>query len=460
MKSFPLHVIILAAGQGTRMKSRLPKVLHEVGGRPMLAHVLETAQALLATGRHVVVGHGADEVHGRFFSSTATDRSLHWALQREQKGTGHAVQQAMNAVPEDAQVLVLFGDVPLVQANTIAPLLRHRGLALLTARVPDPAGYGRILRDNDGAVTGIVEERDASAAQQTIDEINTGILCVPARLLRRWLGRLKNRNAKGEYYLTDVVAMAVQDGVGVATHVVQDVEEVMGVNDRAQLARAERLFQRRQADNLMRQGLTLRNPELFELRGSLEFGIDVVIDVGVVIEGKVQLGDGVYIGPYSVIRDSRIGANSRIESHSVLDSAVVGRQCRVGPYARLRPETVLADEVHVGNFVEVKKVTIGRGSKANHLAYLGDGAVGANVNIGAGTIFCNYDGANKHRTVVGDDVFIGSDTQLVAPVTIGEGATIGAGSTITRDVPSGGLSVARAQGQKHYPGWQRPKKKK
>lgn len=456
----PLHVIILAAGQGTRMRSALPKVLHEVGGRPMLQHVLDIAAELSAHGRHIVVGHGADEVHGRLFPQTGTDRSLRWAMQKEQKGTGHAVQQAMPNVPDDAQVLVLYGDVPLVQAATIAPLLNHKGLSLLTATLADPHGYGRIVRDADGVVANIVEERDANAAQRQINEINTGILSAPARLLQRWLGRLKNSNANGEYYLTDVVAMAAHDGVVVSTHSAREAEEVMGVNDRVQLARAERIFQRRQAEKLMRQGLTLRNPEQFELRGTLEIGIDTVIDVGVVIEGKVRLGDGVYIGPYCVIRDATIGAGTRVESHSVFDSVTVGRHCRIGPYARLRPKTQLADNVHIGNFVEVKNTRIGAGSKANHLAYLGDGSVGADVNIGAGTIFCNYDGANKHPTVIGDGVFIGSDTQLVAPVTVGKGATIGAGSTITRNVPAGGLTVARAKDQKTYANWVRPKKKK
>ncbi len=450
----PLHVVVLAAGQGTRMKSRLPKVLHPVAGRPMLGHVLDTARALGAAACHVVHGHGADAVREAF-----RDARVNWVLQAEQKGTGHALAQALPAIPDAATELVLYGDVPLVRAETLRPLLDGAGLSLLTAELPDPHGYGRILSEA-GRVIGIVEEKDASAAQRKVREINTGFLAAPARLLKRWLPKVGNRNAKGEYYLTDAVALAVKDKARVAAHVVAEFTEVQGVNDPLQLAAAERAFQRRQAQVLMRQGLQIRDPDRFDLRGSLKFGSDVALDVGVVLEGEVQLGDGVYVGPYTLLRNVSLGAGTRVESHSVLDSMQAGRDCRIGPFARIRPDSRLADEVHVGNFVEVKKTTIGKGSKANHLAYLGDGTVGAGVNVGAGTIFCNYDGANKHQTVLEDDVFIGSDTQLVAPVRVGAGATVAAGSTITKDVPPGGLAVCRAREQTHHPSWKRPRKGK
>jgi len=448
-----LHVVILAAGQGTRMKSRLPKVLHPVAGRPMLGHVLDTAHALSAEVCHVVHGHGAEQVRERFKSA-----SVKWVLQAEQKGTAHAVAQALPGVPDTATVLVLYGDVPLIRAGTLRPLLEGEGLALLTAELPDPHGYGRILR-KAGRVTGIVEEKDASAAQRRIREINTGFLAAPARALKRWLPKVGNKNAKGEYYLTDIVALAVKDKTKVTAHTLVDFAEIQGVNDPAQLAAVERTYQHRTALELMRQGLQIRDPARFDLRGTLSFGSDVVLDVGVVLEGEVALESGVQVGPYTVLRNVSLGAGTHVESHSVLDSMKAGRDCRIGPFARVRPDSVLDDEVHVGNFVEVKKTAIGKGSKANHLAYLGDGTVGAGVNVGAGTIFCNYDGANKHQTVLEDDVFIGSDTQLVAPVTVGRGATVAAGSTITKDVPAGGLAVCRAKEQKHFPGWKRPRKK-
>ena len=450
--------MILAAGQGTRMKSRLPKVLHPVAGRPMLDHVLDAARALSAAACHVVHGHGAGQVREWFDRAHPGERSVNWVLQAEQKGTAHAVAQALPAIPNNATVMVLYGDVPLTRAQTLQPLLQGAGLALLTAELPDPQGYGRILRNKSGAVTGIVEDKDASAAQRRIREINTGILVAPARLLKRWLPKVGNRNAKGEYYLTDIVALAVKDKTRVAAHTVADFAEVQGVNDPLQLAEAERAFQRRAAAELMRQGLQIRDPARFDLRGSVSFGADVVLDVGVVLEGEVKLGDGVHVGPYALLRNVSLGAGTRVESHSVLDSMQAGRDCRIGPFARIRPDSVLADEVHVGNFVEVKKTTIGKASKANHLAYLGDGTVGAQVNVGAGTIFCNYDGAHKHQTVLEDAVFVGSDTQLVAPVRVGRGATIAAGSTITKDVPPGGLAVCRAKEQRHYPDWKRPKK--
>jgi len=367
------------------------------------------------------------------------------------------VAQALPGIPDDARVLVLYGDVPLVRAATLQPLLEEGGLALLSAAVPDPSGYGRILRKG-GKVTGIVEERDATAAQRRIHEINTGFMAAPARQLKRWLPKVGNKNAKGEFYLTDVVALAVKDKVRTKAFGVANVFEVQGVNDPRQLAEAERAFQFRQADELMRAGLQIRDPARFDLRGRVTYGTDVVIDVGVVLEGTIELGDGVSVGPCTVLRNVRLGSGTRVESHSVLDSMSAGSNCRIGPFARIRPDSALADEVHVGNFVEVKKTAIGKGSKANHLAYLGDGTVGADVNVGAGTIFCNYDGANKHQTVLEDEVFIGSDTQLVAPVKVGRGATVAAGSTVTRDVPAGGLAICRAREQKHLPSWHRPRK--
>ena len=454
----PLHVVVLAAGQGTRMHSALPKVLHPVGGRPMLGHVLETARSLEANAVHVVVGHGADQIEAYLDTRPAGTLRVDSIVQSERLGTAHAVAQALPDVPDTAQVLVLYGDVPLVQPATLQPLLSRRALSLLTTELADPAGYGRILRDEAGGVDGIVEERDATPEQRAIREVNTGILCAPARLLKRWVPRIGNKNVKREFYLTDAVALAVADGVEVSVARAAP-DEVLGVNDRAQLAQVERLFQWRQAHGLMRRGLAIADPARFDLRGVIRFDADVTIDVGVILEGSVTLGPNVYVGPYSLLRNVTLGAGTRIESHSVLDGVTAGRNCRIGPFARVRPETELADEVHVGNFVEVKKTRIGKGSKANHLAYLGDGAIGERVNVGAGTIFCNYDGADKHRTVLEDDVFVGSDSQLVAPVTVGKGATIGAGSTITRDVPPGGLTVCRAKEQASFPKWKRPTKK-
>jgi len=457
----PLHCIVLAAGQGTRMKSALPKVLHPLAGQPMLAHVLSAARSLSAAGIHVVYGHGGDQVRGWFERSSIAGKDVHWAQQREQLGTAHAVQQAMPDIPDDAVVLVLYGDVPMISPATLQALLEagRRTLAVLTVELAEPTGYGRIVRSRGGAISGIVEEKEANARQKRITEVNTGFLAAPAKRLRAWLKKIRNNNAKGEYYLTDVVALAVKDKLKVATVSAADAAEVEGVNDRLQLARQERAWQRRLANALLRDGVALADPARLDVRGTLTHGRDVSIDVGCIIEGRVQLGDGVRVGPYCVLRNVTIGAGTVIESHSVLDGAKVGERCQIGPFARLRPEAELADEVHVGNFVEIKKVKVGPRSKANHLAYLGDGEVGADVNIGAGTIFCNYDGANKHRTVIEDGVFIGSDTQLVAPVTVGRNATVGAGSTIVKDVPAGGLTVCRAREQKTYANWKRPQKK-
>lgn len=457
----PLHVVILAAGQGTRMRSVLPKVLHPVAGRPMLEHVLSTAQALGAACCHVVIGHGAETLQAWLANAHAAARDLEIAVQSEQLGTAHAVLQAMPQIPDEARVLILYGDVPLIQPDTLRDLLQlgERDLAVLSAMADDPFGYGRIVRNRAGSVQRIVEEKDASPAQRGIREINTGVMAAPAARLRDWLRRVDNDNAKREFYLTDVVALAVRDRVRVATAQAESLQEVLGINDRVQLAEQERAWQRREAYAMLRQGVGIRDPERFDLRGSLLCGQDVHLDVGVVIEGEVELGDHVHIGPYTVLRNVRIGAGTHVESHCVLDGAIIGRACRIGPYARLRPDTRLGDQVHIGNFVEVKKSALGQGTKANHLAYLGDASIGAGVNVGAGVITCNYDGVNKHPTVIGDGAFIGTDSQLVAPVTIGAGAYIAAGSTIAVDAPPDQLTICRAREQHSLPGWKRPVKK-
>jgi bifunctional UDP-N-acetylglucosamine pyrophosphorylase / glucosamine-1-phosphate N-acetyltransferase len=453
----PLSIVILAAGQGKRMQSDLPKVLQPLAGQPLLGHVLATARALNPAALHVVHGHGGAQVQAAF-----RDADLHWALQAEQKGTGHALAQAMLAIPDDHLVLVLYGDVPLLRAGTLAQLLSlagDRSLALLTVMLANPTGYGRILRDARGAVKRIVEQKDASAAQLRIREGNTGVLAAPAKRLRGWLSKLRTNNAQGEYYLTDVIAMAVKDGLAVRPLLAAEETEVLGVNDRLQLAQLEAAMRARHAVAAMQVGATLADPLRFDQRGTLELGRDVFIDVNVVFEGRVVLGDRVRIGPHCVVRNMHIGADTQVLPGSVLDGAQVGAGCILGPYARLRPGTVLADGVHIGNFVEVKNSQVGTGSKANHLTYLGDADVGAGVNIGAGTITCNYDGANKSRTVIGDGAFLGSGNMLVAPVTIGANATTGAGSTLTNDAPPGQLTLARAR-QVTIQGWQRPARKK
>ncbi len=447
------RIVILAAGQGTRMRSALPKVLQPLAGRPLLAHVLAAARDLDPAGLHVVYGHGGEQV-----PETIAAADVAWVLQAEQLGTGHAVAQALPGIDAADTVLVLYGDVPLITPATLSGLLETAAgghLALLTVRLDDPAGYGRIVRDGDGRVLRIVEEKDASPEERALDEVNTGILAAPAARLQDWLARVGCDNSQGEYYLTDVVGLAVADGVGVSARLATSPEEVLGVNTKGQLAMLERHFQRRQAERLMAGGLTLADPARFDLRGQLHAGRDVFVDVGVVIEGEVALGDGVHVGPYCVLRDTRVGTGSRIESHSVLESATVGSGCSIGPFARLRPATLLGDGARVGNFVETKKARIGDGSKVNHLSYVGDAEVGRNSNIGAGTITCNYDGHAKHLTRIGDDVFIGSDTQLVAPVTVGDGATVGAGTTVTRDVPAASLAVSRAP-QRSVANWRRP----
>ena len=451
----PLEIVILAAGQGKRMYSDMPKVLHGLAGKPLLGHVLDTAHALKPAAIHVVYGHGGEQVRAAF-----PHVGINWAHQAEQKGTGHAVAQAMPKVADKATVLVLYGDVPMIRAQTLQELLTAagNGLALLTAELDNPAGYGRILRDPAGQVTRIVESKDASPAEAKVREVNTGFLAAPAAKLRKWLAGLKNHNAQGEYYLTDIISMAVSEKVAIATRAPRDISEILGVNSKSELAQLERMHQKQQAEKLMQQGVTLRDPARLDVRGELTCGRDVVIDVNVIFEGKVTLGDRVQVGPNNVIRDSHIGSGTVIQPNCVIEQADIGADCRIGPFARLRPETKLAAHVHVGNFVEVKKSEVGEGSKMNHLSYIGDTTIGSGVNIGAGTITCNYDGANKHRTVIGDNVFVGSNTALVAPVTVGADATIGAGSVITKEAPAGELTLTRAP-QVTKPGWKRPVKK-
>ncbi|HYA38954.1 MAG TPA: bifunctional UDP-N-acetylglucosamine diphosphorylase/glucosamine-1-phosphate N-acetyltransferase GlmU [Candidatus Methylomirabilis sp.] len=452
----PLEIVILAAGQGKRMYSDTPKVLHRLGGRALLAHVLDSARALQPAAVHVVYGHGGERVREAF-----PQAQVNWVRQAEQKGTGHAVAQALPAVADRSVVLVLYGDVPLIRPETLRNLLSAAGqgsLALLTAELAEPGAYGRVLRDPAGNVVRIVEAKDASPAEAAVREVNTGFLAAPSTGLKKWIAGLRNHNAQGEYYLTDIIAMAVSDGVPIATRIPQDVSEILGINSKQELAQVERLYQRQQAERLMSQGVTLRDPARLDVRGELICGRDVMIDVNVVFEGKVVLGDRVQVGPNNIIRNCTVGADSVIHPNCVIDDASIGADCRIGPFARIRPATALADHVHVGNFVEVKKSEVGEGSKMNHLSYIGDATVGRHVNIGAGTITCNYDGANKHRTIIGDNVFVGSNTALVAPVTVGAGATIGAGSVITRDAPAGELTLSRAE-QKSRAGWKRPVKK-
>jgi bifunctional UDP-N-acetylglucosamine pyrophosphorylase / glucosamine-1-phosphate N-acetyltransferase len=454
-----LNIVILAAGQGKRMQSNLPKVLHPIAGRPMLTHVLDSARALGAQSVAIVVGHGAEQVKQAY----ATQQDIQFALQQPQLGTGHAVLQAVPLLQEagtEDVTIILYGDVPLVQPDTLRALLlaRANGVAILTEILPDATGYGRIVRDANGKVTAIVEHKDATVTQRAIQEVNTGIMAVPTRQLKSWLAKLTNNNAQGEYYLTDVIGMAVAEGVSVNVAHPAASFETLGVNSRLQQAELERLWQRELARRQLEAGVTIVDPARFDLRGELVCGQDVFIDVGCVFEGRVVLADGVRVGAHCVLRNVTLGRSTHIEPFSHLDQAEVGADAHIGPYARLRPGAKLADATHVGNFVEIKNTTLGKGSKANHLAYVGDADVGERVNIGAGTITCNYDGVNKHRTVIEDDAFIGSDTQLVAPVRVGKGATLGAGTTLTRDAPAGQLTVSRAK-QITIEGWKRPVKK-
>ncbi|MEE4715948.1 bifunctional UDP-N-acetylglucosamine diphosphorylase/glucosamine-1-phosphate N-acetyltransferase GlmU [Pseudomonas alliivorans] len=449
-----LDIVILAAGQGTRMRSALPKVLHPVAGNSMLGHVIHSARQLSPVGIHVVIGFGAESVREQL----AAD-DLNFVMQDKQLGTGHAVAQALPALTADT-VLILYGDVPLIEVETLQRLLQRvtpEQLGLLTVTLDDPTGYGRIVRDEQGRVSAIVEHKDASEAQRAINEGNTGILAVPGKRLAEWLGRLSNDNAQGEYYLTDVIAMAVNDGLIVATEQPHDVMEVQGANDRRQLSDLERHYQRREARRLMAAGVTLRDPARFDVRGDVSVGRDVMIDINVVLEGKVVIEDDVVIGPNCVIKDSTLRKGVVVKANSHIEGAVLCEGSDAGPFARLRPGSVLGAKAHVGNFVELKNAVLGEGAKVGHLTYLGDAEVGARTNIGAGTITCNYDGANKHRTVLGADVFIGSNNSLVAPVDILNGATTAAGSTITQTVPAQQLGVARAR-QRNIDGWKRPVK--
>ncbi len=451
----PLHVVVLAAGEGKRMKSPLPKVLQPVAGRPMLGHVLDTARALGAARIHVVHGHGGEAVRAAF----QADADLVWVEQSERLGTGHAVQQAAPGLPDEARVLVLYGDVPLVRAESLRPLVAAEGaLAVLVAELPDPTGYGRVLVDGQGRVQAIVEQKDATPEQRAVRTINTGLVAAEGAALKRWLANLRNENAQREYYLTDIFAMAAAEGRPATAVPVADAGEVEGANDPWQLAQLERAYQRRCARHLAEQGVQFADPARFDQRGSVEVGPGVRIDVDVVLEGRVVLGEGVRIGPFCRLKDVVLGAGTVVAAHSDLEGVVAEADCRIGPFARLRPGTQLAEGVHIGNFVETKQATMGKGSKANHLSYLGDARVGAGVNIGAGTITCNYDGVNKWVTTIGDGAFIGSNSSLVAPVSIGAMATIGAGSVVTKDAPEGQLTVARGR-QVSIPGWQRPVKR-
>ncbi|MCD9085794.1 bifunctional UDP-N-acetylglucosamine diphosphorylase/glucosamine-1-phosphate N-acetyltransferase GlmU [Stenotrophomonas sp. SY1] len=451
----PLHVIILAAGAGKRMKSVLPKVLQPIAGRPMLAHVIDAARELQPAGVHVVYGHGGEAVRAAF----ADQPDLNWAEQKEQLGTGHAVQQAMPDVPDTAQVLVLYGDVPLIRTDTLKALLEGAPrLAVLVAELDNPNGYGRIVRDAEGKVAAIVEQKDADDEQKRIRTINTGIITAESTALRRWLGALSNSNAQGEYYLTDVFASAAAEYTPAELVYVADPQEAEGANDPWQLSLLERAWQLRAAKALCEQGARLLDPSRFDLRGTVKVGRDVQIDANVVLEGEIELGDGVSIGAFVRLKDVKLGAGTEVRPHCDLEGVVSEGAAQIGPFARLRPGTVLAEGTHVGNFVETKKVTLGKGSKANHLTYLGDAVIGSGVNIGAGTITCNYDGVNKFQTVIGDKVFVGSNSSLVAPVTLEEGATIAAGSVVTRTAPAGKLTVARSR-QQTIDGWNRPVKK-
>ncbi|MEO0316569.1 MAG: UDP-N-acetylglucosamine diphosphorylase/glucosamine-phosphate N-acetyltransferase [Pseudomonadota bacterium] len=451
-----MNVVILAAGMGKRMQSDLPKVLHALAGKPLLSHVIDTARTLSPSTCCVIYGHGGDAVPTRL----AAD-DLHFVLQQPQLGTGHAVMQAVPQLDDSTPTLVLYGDVPLTTAATLQTLVAKAGqdkLAVLTVDLDDPTGYGRIVREG-GKIVRIVEQKDANEAERAIREVNTGIIVAPTQPLKAWLSRLSNDNAQGEYYLTDVIAQAVRDGIAVESAQPAHEWETLGVNSKVQLAELERIHQRNVADGLLNAGVTLADPARIDVRGELVCGRDVEIDVGCVFEGRVVLDQGVKVGAHCVLRNAHIRAGAVIKPFCHIEEADVGAESQIGPYARLRPGTVLGDDVHIGNFVEVKNGQFGAHSKANHLAYVGDATVGSRVNIGAGTITCNYDGANKHRTVIEDDAFIGSDTQLVAPVTVGKGATLGAGTTLTKDAPAGSLTVSRAK-QTTISGWQRPVKQK
>jgi bifunctional UDP-N-acetylglucosamine pyrophosphorylase/glucosamine-1-phosphate N-acetyltransferase len=456
-----LDIVILAAGRGTRMNSNIPKVLHQIGGDSMLGHVLNAARKLESQQIHIVVGYGAEQIKQEFI----TDKELQWALQEQQLGTGHAVMQAMPSIDTtkpEKRVLVLYGDVPLTNFSTLIKLVQQANantLCILTLVTENPKGLGRIVRDDSGEITAIVEEKDASDEQKKINEVNTGIMVIPATKLNTWLNSLGNDNAQGEYYLTDLVAMAAADDESViSAMVIDDENEVQGVNDKAQLAGLERQYQMNKAEQLLKAGVLLRDPSRIDIRGEIETGSDVEIDINAIFEGRVTLGNGVKIGPNVVIKDSKIADNANILQGTNIDGAEIGEGASVGPYARIRPGTILSENTKIGNFVETKNAIIGKGSKASHLAYIGDAVLGENVNIGAGTIFCNYDGANKHKTTIGDNVFVGSNSVLVAPVTLADNTFVAAGSSISSDVPADSLAIARGK-QRNITGWKRPTKK-
>lgn len=451
-----LSIIILAAGQGTRMHSDKPKVLHALAGRPLLTHVYNTAVSLDSSKINIVYGHGGEQV-----TETCHEFNASWVKQEQQLGTGHAVQQALPNIADEDDILILYGDVPLISKATLNNLIEaanDTGFSLLTAQFDNPVGYGRIIRDDDDDVIAIVEEKDASAKQKLVNEINTGFMVVKAALLKKWVNSLKNENAQQEYYLTDIVELAVNDSIKVVPVSVGSVVEVQGINTRAQLATVERHYQLKQAECFMDKGVGLIDPARFDLRGELEVGRDNEIDINVVIEGNVKLGNNVIIGANCYLKDAVIADNVHILPNTMIDNASIGNNCRIGPFARIRPDTTLADDVHIGNFVELKKTEVGKGSKANHLTYLGDSVIGTETNIGAGVITCNYDGANKFKTIIGDDVFVGSDVQLIAPVKIDNGATIAAGTTISKDVAEDELAISRVN-QKKIANWKRPYKK-
>ncbi len=452
-----LSIVILAAGQGKRMYSRLPKVLHRLAGKTLLEHVHNSASLLKHRQILVVYGHGGEQV-----KKTHADLTVEWILQKEQLGTGHAVQQVLSHIPDKDRVMILYGDIPMITADTLNKLTHaatESGFSLLTSYIDQPAGYGRIVRNNIGDVVRIVEDKDVSDDERNICEINTGMMVVAAEPLKRWAKALKNKNAQKEFYLTDIIEMAVNEGITVSTINPDSAVEIRGINDRAQLAEIERYYQLIQAHQLMRRGVTIMDPSRFDLRGDIEVGQDVTIDINVLLEGRLKIGSNVSIGTNACIKDSIISDDVEIRPNCIIENAIIGKGCRIGPFARIRPGTELDNNVHIGNFVEVKKSTIGKGSKVNHLSYIGDTEIGSDVNVGAGTITCNYDGANKHKTIIEDDVFIGSDTQLIAPVRIGAGATIAAGTTISKDVESGVLAISRPE-QKTVKKWKRPKKHK
>jgi len=451
-----LSIVILAAGQGTRMYSNLPKVLHKLAGRSLLEHVYHTASHLEHKNIYIVYGHGGEQVKETLESLPVT-----WVEQAEQLGTGHAVAQVMAEIPDSHDILVLYGDIPLITQETLQALVdahKQAGLSLLTAYMDNPAGYGRIIRNDSNHIVRIVEEKDASDEEREIQEINTGMLIASAASLHSWLAGLVNNNAQGEYYLTDIIELAVAEGIKINAVIAESSIEISGINNRVQLAEAERYYQLVQAHHLMHNGVSLMDPHRFDLRGELELGKDNIIDINVILEGRLKLGNNVTIGPNCIIKDSIIGNNVEIRANCVVENAIIGNDCQLGPFSRIRPETSLDDKVRIGNFVEIKKSMIGKGSKINHLSYIGDSDVGSDTNIGAGVITCNYDGANKHKTIIGDNVFVGSDVQLVAPVRIENGATIAAGTTITKDVDSDSLAISRPE-QRTVSSWKRPRKK-